>query len=549
QRDGGSCEAVNTGRQESQQPQQPRTSRGHSSQVVCRSYIAEKTCENQKLQGQSVELTTCVFVGLEGRRHARWIATICLHRSSSSKMARKFYLLCCLVLIGLVQNDVIATSETRATPKFREFDLKLFEGLRLGQPDTHNLVFSPASVRTVLAMLRDGAGGETRAHLNHALGETTRSTSLLIPRSLNDGLLVANALFISSRLNANTLYQTRMSSRFGAWVEYSDFSRPRSAADKINEWVRRATKGHITELVNRDTLSTNTVLLIANAVHLHGKWRFPFPAGNTKLHTFYEGFYPTNTSTIQVPTMSQYNYFRAGNVRSLNAKVLELPFQEPEGLSMLLLLPNERGGLVNMLERLQPNSLSSILSALDEPNLVSVTLPRFSAVTAQRLNPILPREVASVFGPEANLTGITQNGEQVQVSQALHKASLSVDEEGAIGSAVSAVTAILLHSGSPFEFHATHPFAYFIVDKRDADAGFVEPVFMGYVTTIDTNAATVAEESGIPLNAQQQGEDQNQQAAAQLPTVRSTTQNPNRIHFGASQPGWQRNNRNNAATP
>jgi hypothetical protein len=69
------------------------------------------------------------------------------------------------------------------------------------------------------------------------------------------------------------------------------------------------------------------VLLIANAVHLHGKWKFPFPEANTKISTFYEGLHPTNTSIIQVPTMSQYNYFRAGIVRSLNAKVLELPFQ------------------------------------------------------------------------------------------------------------------------------------------------------------------------------------------------------------------------------
>lgn len=75
-----------------------------------------------------------------------------------------------------------------------------------------------------------------------------------------------------------------------------------------------------------DTLSADTILLLANAVHLHGKWTYPFPEGNTKPATFYEGFSASNTSTIQVPTMSQYNYFLAGVVRSLNAKVLELPF-------------------------------------------------------------------------------------------------------------------------------------------------------------------------------------------------------------------------------
>ena len=67
----------------------------------------------------------------------------------------------------------------------------------------------------------------------------------------------------------------------------------------------------------------STVLLLLNAIYFKGYWTIPFNKDLTKRGTFYLN----SKTTVDVPLMTAYNYFKLSSMESLNARILSLPYQ------------------------------------------------------------------------------------------------------------------------------------------------------------------------------------------------------------------------------
>ena len=123
-------------------------------------------------------------------------------------------------------------------------------------------VYSPLSIKYALAMLQDGAKGETKEQINNLIGDYKPKA---YPNS--DHMSFANAMFIRNTYNGkvNEDYKKKLQEKYNAEVVLDDFASP----DNINTWVSNKTFNLINNLFG--DVSQNDFFLI-NALAIDMNW-------------------------------------------------------------------------------------------------------------------------------------------------------------------------------------------------------------------------------------------------------------------------------------
>ena len=158
------------------------------------------------------------------------------------------------------------------------FGFDLYQRLRK-QPG--NLVISPASLTTALAMTWGGARGETAAQMRKVLHlegtpDEVMATSGQLARSLQDPsrpivFRIANQLFGEKTYELVPAFVEKTRTDFGAPLELLDFkAAPERARLRINEWVEGKTEKRIQDLVPPGAVKPDTRLVLVNAIYFLG---------------------------------------------------------------------------------------------------------------------------------------------------------------------------------------------------------------------------------------------------------------------------------------
>lgn len=125
-----------------------------------------------------------------------------------------------------------------------------------------NKIYSPLSIKYALAMLQDGANGETKEQITNLIGDYK-------PKKYtnSDHMSFANAMFIRNNFKDSIKkeYTTKIQDKYNAEVIYDEFSSP----DNINNWVSNKTFNLINNLV--DKVDDNNFFLI-NALAIDMNW-------------------------------------------------------------------------------------------------------------------------------------------------------------------------------------------------------------------------------------------------------------------------------------
>ncbi|MFS8105254.1 serpin family protein, partial [Lentzea alba] len=285
-----------------------------------------------------------------------------------------------------------------------DFALKLH---RVAVPDpAENACWSPFSVATALALVREGARGETRAELDVLLRDFHPRGALDVPE-----LAVANSLWADDSLALNPEFSLASS------VRRTAFSDHRTARKLINADVEEATRGLIPELLG--TVSPATVAVLVNALYLKVGWRNPFRSNATKPRNFH-----APDGDVEVPTMKVTA--ELGYTRHDGWQTIALPAKS--GVEMLVLLPD-----ASLEQPLDP----SVFEVRDTTK-VALSLPKVDVRANFELSEDLPRlGVKAMFSSDADLSGISPD--HLVVSEVVHEAVLRLDEQGLEGAAATAV--------------------------------------------------------------------------------------------------------------
>ncbi len=362
------------------------------------------------------------------------------------------------------------------------FAFKLYEQA-LKERNSKNVFISPASVLLALAMTYNGAEGETRQAMAHALEVEGMSVDELNRASADlksfvgsadpkVQLKIANSLWARNGLSLKPAFMQRLEEHYSAEVAILDFASPTAVAT-INSWVKRNTEGRIEEIV--DKIERETILFLINAIYFKGEWQFAFDKEKTKNDVFRFADGRQN----KLPMMFQsgrYNY-----QKDKDFQAVALPYGTGR-ISMYVFLPDEHTSLDQFERNLTSDNWENWMRGFRAaPG--ELTLPRFKIEYEAELNDMLKAMgMAEAFDPaRANFSGIARpsSGERIYISEVRHKAFAEVNEEGTVAAAVTSVIGALTSAQPPQQNFIMKVDRPFFVAIRDNGTGVV--LFMGSV--------------------------------------------------------------------
>ncbi|KAA0185883.1 hypothetical protein HAZT_HAZT011152 [Hyalella azteca] len=312
-----------------------------------------------------------------------------------------------------------------------------------------NVVFSPISVASLLALLTLGTSGVTSQEIVKALGLSNSDSSTAyhtqyedILRRLNyetNKIIISTAsrLFLEETTPVSETFVSQAGEHYNCTVSLENFrERPVQTQTRVNQWVEDATQGKIKDFIS-SPFSPDTTFVAANTIYFNGAWETPFPVDFTM-----EGAFDTGVRNISVPMMS--NTFDTDYYYSpeFNLDITAIPYVGGE-LSMIIILPREspRVKSIQVLERqLDPNAIRDLISKMRKTR-VNLSLPRMRLnMKANMVSSLKQLGINSIFSPTtSDFSGLTSK-KPIWISQFLHEAIVEITETGTVAAAASGAT-------------------------------------------------------------------------------------------------------------
>ncbi|MGO9975377.1 MAG: serpin family protein [Solirubrobacteraceae bacterium] len=344
---------------------------------------------------------------------------------------------------------------------------------------TGNVVLSPYSIETALAMVAQGARGQTATQIAAVLGApdaamlAASNRALLVALRKTAGsptgsggahgapkLDDANSVWLQSGFKVLPAFSASLSANFGVAPQLVDFgTAPDTARKEINSWVAQQTQQLIPELMPPGSITAQTLLVLANAIYLKAHWANPFLTSMTSP----DQFFPASGPPVQVPFMSQEQSPYAYSERA-GYEAIELPYLN-SSLTMLAIMPSP-GTIAGFEHELTPARLQSIVDSLHN-GIVDLAMPKLKL----SVNTDLSAELSALgmpiaFEDGADFTGIAPQP-PLKIGVVEHAAVLKVDEAGTTAAGATGIG--IVGSAAPLQaasIKLDHPFLLFLRDTR-----------------------------------------------------------------------------------
>jgi serpin B len=350
------------------------------------------------------------------------------------------------------------------------FGIALLQKL-VPQAKNQNVFISPLSIGMALSMAADGARGQTRAAIAHALGFSAdafapANSSLMAALANNHDaqVAVANALWLRQDIPPKPAYVHLLATAYRAQAQALQFGNP-SAAATINAWTKAHTLGLIDKIVSQTQRSDFAYL--TNAVAFKADWTQQFKKSNTHPRPF------TNAdgSKPNVPMMSQTGMFNEIDGTTFSA--LRMPYGKG-GYAAYIILPNAPMTATQYVTFMSAGNFDRIVSSMT-PQRLQVVVPKFTARYDTSLVTVLKSlGMGIAFSDQANFSAMHTPPPGLTITDVHHAAYVRVDEKGTTAAAATSVTiGITAVQEPPKQFIVDRPFVLALRDERTGTLLFI----------------------------------------------------------------------------
>lgn len=343
-----------------------------------------------------------------------------------------------------------------------------------------NILLSPVSVLSALAMTANGASGETKSQMEAVLGLPTEELNTylqayadFLPADKHARCSLANSVWFRDDADHLTVEQAFLdvcADYYGAALFQAPFDN--STLKDLTAWVSDRTDGMIPAILDR--IPDSAMVYLVNALAFDGQW-----ASVYRENQIHEGSFTTEDGTEQSAQMmysQEFAYLEDDLATGF------LKYYEGGTYAFAALLPNEGVTLEDYIASLTGEGLRSTLTSA-QPEAVETAIPQFTAQYSTELSGILAElGMADAFDASAadfSAMGSSPDG-PLYISRVLHKTFLALDAQGTRAGAATVVEADAGASAPGRTVYLDRPFLYLLVD---CEANL--PLFIGAVRSLE----------------------------------------------------------------
>ena len=310
-----------------------------------------------------------------------------------------------------------------------------FEFLKM-ENNKSNMIYSPLSIKYALAMLSEGANGNTKTQIDNVIGRLN-----LTKYKNNDKILsLANSVFIKD--------------------EYSQFVKENF----------------------KDNLVQRSKMILINALAIDMEWANTFDDNDTWGNPFYlENGEQINATTMNKETSSEdISYYKDDNITAIT---MDLKEYDNTQLEFMAMMPEKN--LDEYIKTITLKDVEEITSKLEKAsntkNGVDVSIPKFEFNYELKLKEDLQKlGITDAFSSEkADFTNMAETS--LYVGEAIHKADVKFSEDGIRAAAVTVFAmfenALPTEEEQPIRIKIDKPFMFLIKDKKTGEIWFVGTVY------------------------------------------------------------------------
>lgn len=392
-----------------------------------------------------------------------------------------------------VREDIVLTGSSRAG--IADFNRSAFQLYDLARQQADykdaNFVFSPLSASATLAMMANGANGQTLKEITDFLAQESTIDEInelcgqLLPalKTVDNqcNVSIVNSLWHQTEMQPLAEFSAKMQKYYGANIAAADFTKGKSdAIDAINRWVEKSTMGNINKLIE-DFPTGSTYYVFANTMYFNGKWANDFTKSG-----YLEEFTTADGSKVSAPFMKNEELYTPFYMFEKGYAVT-LPYGN-KAFEMMIFVPGRDQSLDEFAQWLTPERYANLeneaVKCAGDRDIVVLEMPKFTI--NQRTHNMIPwlnkAGIHKAFDKKAaDFLGISNYlaGKEHQITLFDQATKLEVNEKGttATTGTAGAVGETTASSHNYFNFSIDRPFIFMI---RETSTGVI--LFMGQVT-------------------------------------------------------------------
>ena len=346
-----------------------------------------------------------------------------------------------------------------------------------------NTFFSPYSISVASSMLIAGAAGETKAEMQDALDFSNDGDAFHQARNGVAQALEARNRTATSEQNAQTLrvvndlwleptfrplptFLDTLSSYYGASVYLAPFATdPAAARLAINDKVATDTEQLILDLLPDTAIDEQTAFVLTNALYFKARWNLPFDARQTADAPF------AAQSGESVPVSMMHTEQITEHVSTDDYEAVTLPYDRGQ-LELVAIMPRA-GTFDGFVQGLGADDVERIAGEL-EPINIALGFPKLGIESEVPLKDrLLALGMRQAFDDDAADFSALSSA-PVYISEAFHKATIEIDEEGTVAAAATAFVGVGVSAPPPpIPVTFDRPFVFFIRDVQTNALVFV----------------------------------------------------------------------------
>lgn len=357
---------------------------------------------------------------------------------------------------------------------YLKFALDIWQEAREGD---ENVMISPLSIMTALAMTANGAKGDTLSQMEDVLGGIDIKKlneylySYVSSLASEDGykLETANSLWIKN--DPSFAVKEKFLKKCAGYYFADAYTTPfdTQTVDDINGWISENTDGMIEKML--DQVSEDALLYLISTVFFDARWAVEYDSrAIVNDRTFMSLYNEKQSATMMYST--EYKY-----IEDSDCVGFLKPYKEGK-YSFTAFLPNSDVDFDEFILSLDAERFAGLIEGATDEN-VDVVIPEFECEYKSpddELKDIL-RSLGMVdaFEDSADFSGISDT--PLNIGQVIHQTKIEVNSNGTKAAAATIVD--FFAGGMSHQVTLDRPFVYAIIDN---ECGL--PIFIGELTSL-----------------------------------------------------------------